>query len=328
MNKLEKFELEPWYDSKSDFLPNDAEYEISRPYRLWFEFLRISPAYALAGEIFKERIRSRDRTKMPSNLLDVPFDIEEVIRTFDDFGYVRDIDFKSWWQQNSSYLFPKVPRKASTSSVFKVFCQEEQSIDNCIDSVSDYMNVRWKELGRPSVILVAIPLTGTRKDIIKSVDKIISDEDINKANGILATQLHHYRLLGKRMRLDALTSKLRLLWKKAREPNLELWRLGVDAKLGEAYKILDSSKKQLNNHMREQTPIVASATRHALSDAIAIMENAARGRFPSTEKAVVSNVDFSSIKEVLDRSKNTESKGMNANLRRLEYRKKRWNNKK
>jgi hypothetical protein len=303
MRKLEQIELEPWYNIDSDFSPNDPEYAVSRPYRLWFEFLRISPTYEMAGTI------SRHHQTSPAHL-----DIEDVIRTYDDFGPVRNIDFKSWWLNNSTHLFRKIPKKQHPSTIFRASYKEDSPIDSYLDSVYNYMNLGWREMGSPSVLLMAIPLAGSRKDIINSINKSISDDDIAKANEMITRKHGYYELQGKRLRLDSISSKLRLLWTKAESPDLELWRLGVNARLGDAYLHLDSSKLDLTMEMRTKTPIVASGTKHALSDAINIMENAARGRFPSKDNVIVPNINYSSMYEVILTSKYNDTNGMKDRL--------------
>ena len=176
------------------------------------------------------------------------------------------------------------------------------------------MNLGWREMGSPSVLLMAIPLAGSRKDIINSINKSISDDDIAKANEMITRKHGYYELQGKRLRLDSISSKLRLLWTKAESPDLELWRLGVNARLGDAYLHLDSSKLDLTMEMRTKTPIVASGTKHALSDAINIMENAARGRFPSKDNVIVPNINYSSMYEVILTSKYNDTNGMKDRL--------------
>jgi pyruvate/oxaloacetate carboxyltransferase len=52
--------------------------------------------------------------------------------------------------------------------------------------------------------------------------------------------------------------------------------------------------------MRDETPKIASATSHALVDAIHIMENAARGRFPCADKIMSPNINYSIMRKVIE----------------------------
>ena len=307
-----KNELEPWDDdSDEDFEPSDFHYKASRPYRLWFEFLKISPSYKLAQEIYSARLKlpkrytypecsppefAPDTIEIQELLKTAPPYIEEVIRTYYDFGCVTGFPFKKWWIYNCVELFGQhyPSNKPEATELFRIPYGTETITEDYMET----LNGIWQKQRKPGLLLVAIPLTGTKADLIKSVEKMINPDELKPVYDPRRPTLR-YPILGKRQRLDSLASKLRLLWLKANKPNLELWRLGVDAKVGDAHKILDSSVTELNEYMREQTPIVASATSHALSDAIKIMENAARGLFPCTEEVDYLKIDYSAMNKVI-----------------------------
>ena len=46
----------PWIFDRDDLDPTDPNYKISRPYRIWHEYLKISPSFALAVKEHEYRI--------------------------------------------------------------------------------------------------------------------------------------------------------------------------------------------------------------------------------------------------------------------------------
>ena len=289
-----EYELEPWNKDSGDFEPDDFYYKTSRSYRIWFEFLRLSPTYELARQIVANRL-----TKTKLSHLKLPDDIEDVIATYESFGDVRKVSFGSWWNKNCDVLFGKTRAKPSATELMRIPFDVDLDTNECVKKISSYLNHQWDEEGKSEVLLVAIPLTGSKNDLIESIKKMIEPKDISpvlKPN----RSVRSYALLGERQQLVPLASKLRLLWSKANDPNLELWRLGVKAKLSKSYIRFDASQKKLTDKMRDKTPEVASATSHALVDAIHIMENAARGRFPCTDKITLPTIDYSIMSKVIE----------------------------
>ena len=288
-----EYELEPWNKNSGDFDSNHFYYKTSRSYRIWFEFLRLSPTYELARQVVANRL---SETKLNIKL---PNDIEDVISTYEDFGDVRNISFSRWWNKNCDVLFGKTRAKPSATELMRIPFDVDLDINECVEKINSYLSHQWDEEGKSEVLLVAIPLTGSKNDLIESIKKMIDPKDISpvlKPN----RSVRSYALLGERQQLVPLSSKLRLLWTKADNPKLELWRLGVNAKLSKSYSRFDTARKKLTGEMCDETPKIASATSHALSDAIYTMENAARGRFPCTDKITLPAIDYLIMRKVIE----------------------------
>ena len=289
-----EYELEPWNKDSGDFEPDDFYYKTSRSYRIWFEFLRLSPTYELARQIVANRL-----TEFKPLNLKLPDDIEDVIATYEDFGDVRNITFSGWWNKNCDVLFGKSRAKPSATALMRIPFDVDLNTNECVEKINSYLSHQWDEEGKSEVLLVAIPLTGSKKDLIESINNMIESKDIMPVLK-LKQSARSYSLLGERQQLVPLASKLRLLWSKANDPSLELWRLGVKAKLSKSYSRFDTARKKLTDDMRDETPKIASATSHALVDAIHIMENAARGRFPCTDKIMSPNINYSIMRKVIE----------------------------
>ena len=325
MNELA--EREPWEFEKDDFEKDDPLYEITRPYRIWHEYLRLSPTFLLAAKEHEYQIEKlssedkqrnkdgvpqlseRDRERLSHRKLTIeeenrkPDDYDEVVKTFKQMSYggweFSDLHFKKWWLIQGADIFGH-RHAPSPVSLFNVPHHTDLNKDKFNQVLDGYLNGQRREDGGTGFALFAVPLTGDRKKLLSALKDLIDEQDIKpiKKTGEALFQLQKGKQLAK------LPKGLRLLFMKALYPELELWRLGLMARVTEhkQYKKLDPTLLKHTNESKDLSENLATMTSHQLNEALIIMENAARGRFPCTDASLLPKFDQDEMIALLKKS--------------------------
>jgi hypothetical protein len=275
--------MEMWEMENLEFKKGSFHYEASKPYRLWYEYLRLSPTYLLAH---KERNTKDGLTE--DELKNLPNDFDEVRRTYDAFGNVYKEPFRSWWVWHGAKLFGLPSSKLQAKRLAFVPSDREVNKEVCLNGINEYISRT-----NPSYMLMSVPLTGSRSEILKAVSKQLDD-------AFLCPLQAQYSLSGERFHHEALSIGLRLLWMKGRESDLTIWRLGVKAKVSSdpKYRNLDVDCKKLDAKMRELTPVLTTLTSRTLKQAKLVMENAARGKFPCKDDIPLPTINYEMMSEL------------------------------
>ena len=274
---------EIWKNEAIDFLKGTFHYEKSLPYRLWYEYLRLSPTYFLAHKYrtsFEGGLTEKEKEMLPD-------DFDEVLKTYDAFGDIYEYPFRMWWAtwMRKSHLFGEPSAKLVAIPIAYVPENHETNREACKIELDKYLDFTHPFIGRPSYMLIAVPLNGKRADILKAVSEKIDDDYLQS---LKAT----YKLHGERFQHDTLTTGLRLLYYKARDPELALWRLGVRAHVSERYADLDTLVTKIPHYMIEETQVLENITSRMLNNTINVMENAARGKFPCKDKIAKPEINY------------------------------------
>jgi hypothetical protein len=274
--------FEPWNIAGIEFMKGTFHYEKSQPYKLWYEYLRLSPTYFLAH---KHRT-SYDGGLTENEKKTLPDDFDDVLKTYDAFGDVYKYHFRMWWAVKSkSHLFGEPSAKLVATPIAYVPENHETNREACKIELDKYLDFTHPFIGRPSYMLITVPLNGTRANILKAVSEKIDDDYLQP---LTAT----YKLHGERFQYDTLSTGLRLLYEKARKPELALWRLGVRAYISEKYLFLDTEATKIPHQMVEEIQILKNTTSRMLNNSIYIMENAARGKFPCKDKIAKPKINY------------------------------------
>ena len=268
---------ELWEIEGFEFLKGTFHYEKSQPYRLWYEYLRLSPIYYQAhkmkadykGGLTKEEIKA------------LPDDFDEVLKTYDAFGDIYKYPFRIWWCNNGkARLFGQRRHKLKAKSLAYVPQDHITDTEACKVALEKYVK------HNSSFMLLGVPLNGSRAEILRAVSEQIDDDYLQPS--LQAA----YSLQGERFHYETLSAGLRLLLMKARDPKLALWRLGVKAAVSEKYANLDTTVTRIPHNMVESTQVLENITCRMLNHSLLIMENAARGKFPCKDKVAVPNINY------------------------------------
>ena len=275
--------FEDWNIPGIEFMKGTFHYEKSLPYRLWYEYLRLSPTYFLAHKhrtSFEGGLTEKEKEMLPD-------DFDEVLKTYDAFGDIYEYPFRMWWAtwMRKSHLFGEPSAKLIATPIAYVPESHETNREACKVELDKYLDIMHPIFGQPSYMLLAVPLNGTRANILKAVSEQIDDDYLQP---LTAT----YKLHGDRFQYDTLSTGLKLLYEKAHKPEIALWRLGVRLEVSERYSYLNSYVTKIPHNMVEEVQILENITSRMFNNAIKIMENAARGKFPCKDKIPKPKINY------------------------------------
>lgn len=260
---------------RSDLSRGGLFAEETRFYRLWFELLKLSPSYELA-----KRYRLNNGKLKAADLARLPDDFERVLAVYDDFGDLQTQHFRSWWLKTGIRLFGSRGAMPKTQLLMKA-AKGDGLTEEKSDSVSDYFKGFWLEANQPDVMLIAVPLNFTRQRAMREVKKLY-DENIGKkfepgpAKYMLATKHTHFQSI-----VDAMS----VLFMRAARPDFKLWQVGVEAKISETYsKMFNAKESKRSAKHADEIRTLEILTSRKLKLAKYLVENAARGLFPSQSK--------------------------------------------
>ena len=239
-------------------------------YRYFFQFLQISPSYELA------RLQSLGRLDRRSPR---PRDFAVVQQTFKAFGSLREITFWDWWIQRAQFQFGT--RRHPMPSVIKAIGADRPvGIDGLIEAQSalkEYLEIDRPAEGHPAALVLAIPLTGSRKRDLAQIKELLAEHaELNSERRTDA----HFQVIRDKTRQATLSTAMRVLRARAALPRYPLYKIGNRAKIQNQYET-DENEKLRNSEQRRLMEILVS--RH-LHRAYLFAENAARGIFPKSPR--------------------------------------------
>jgi hypothetical protein len=293
------FEYEKWEFKDLEFKKDSFHYETSQPYRLWYEYLRLSPIYLLAHKLntYKDGLSDTEKEMLPD-------DFDEVLKTYDAFGNVYKYPFRIWWIHHGATLFGMPKSKPVAKPLAYVATGHETDIEACTDALNNYLknNSPIKNAIQPSYMLIAVPLAGhKREDILQAVSNTFDESYLNEPAA--------YKLYGERFHIEKLTKGLRLLYTKIENPKMALWRLGAEAKISKTYEDLKGDEKVNDNNVN-RTEKLAILTSAMFRNSVSIMENAARGKFPCKDEKKI-KLDYLYMRQLINRRRESNARYLN-----------------
>ena len=278
----------PWVLRGSDFSRQDWHVAPTAGFQLMFEFLRLSPSYELARKHRTKGLTQREIASLPA-------DFDQVLKTYELLGDVSTEFFRSWWLRRGLQVFGNPYKKPRVHCIGVLNAGKIIDLSEITSPIVSYLDNERNEEGLQASILLSVPITLKRSDLIKQISKLIT------ANAELDTEVDkkpQLKLVSKRLRPNVLLKGLRLLWLKAAKPNWELWRLGAKAELSDSYsKELDPNapKKVKTDLEKDDRIIMSKITSRYLTKYEAIAENAARGLFPTDRPVLSVGYDYELI---------------------------------
>lgn len=290
-------------------LPNRASKEwstigIKKYALLLLEFLRISPSYALAHQIKSQRLTDNQKKKFILDLYnerglkltksqeqEMVSGFEKVLKTYDNFGDVTTIDFDDWWTTRGIHIFGSPYEKPIPIKIAGI--SKNDSYEPIFEkALKNYFEVTLKNQGKPSAMIIGVPLGLPKRVLMQRISKLIDSEKTPVLNKAKRTSKP---LAVQRLRSDPLFIMLRLLMAKAQHEDWPLWRLGLHAKVSDKFSKLDIQvgKKRLQDADAKVNLNVL--TSRYLLKAKLVAENTARGEFPSSNKVILPTYDFEDI---------------------------------
>ena len=241
--------------------------------RLMVDYLILSPTYELAR-------KSRNGELSPAEKRLLPNDFDLVLKTYDEFGDVRPRNFSVWWRRTGQRIYEGKFDRPVVRKIAEI--EQDASYEPAFSRslVNFFKTDRAREGNGPNLIL-AVPLGLNKQQTMRQISKLIDDTGVKAP---IRSKSSARPLAAIRLRSAPLIRGIKLLRIKAREPSLELWRLGLRAKVSPKYaQELDFHDRRSNPGTVDARIQMASLTSRALKKAQYVCENAARGKFPSSD---------------------------------------------
>ena len=224
-------------------------------YRWWWEFLRLSPVYWYARTTGKS------------------IAISEIAQAYEIAGDLKLSYFGMWWERYGKYAFEEIHRPAKARII-------------------DIDHPREHELYQQSLI-VEIPLTITRKKILKDIKEILDfvGHEVNALN-VISTTNAKLKLKSKKFSLSTIENEYWVLIYRTLNPHVQLWKLGDRLQLAPSNHVrgrLPSDVASINSRGRGPFARLQSLTgRHYYKARFARL-NAEYGSFPNYTKVEAIN---------------------------------------
>ena len=242
-------------------------------YLLWMEYLAISPSYELARRYRAGALTEEDQQRLP-------VDFDTVLAVYDDLGDVQRVSFLDWWSERGLNVFGY---EGSKPRVRRIDTLHSNRHRRAAERVQSFIEADWTEQGQPNAMLVSIPVGLSKTQITRQLGKLLAR--YGEEQRVLPEPVSKYPLLGTRQRKDTLFRYLFVIWVRCAMPRQALWRVGARARVSDTYsRELDASARIVHGEQVYDRSVLAVLTSRAWSRGLALAENAARGRFPSSDQ--------------------------------------------
>jgi len=275
----------PWKLKGQDFSKKKVHAAQDWRFQMLFEYLRISPSYALAHTLKSE-------VALAEALGDAAW-AARVWKTYTDIGNVHEVLYRDWWLRNGLKLFGVHTAKPKSEKITRLShdVSDEVLSEQSVQSITAYLNGNFQQQGAPDSVLVSIPLGQKRMTIMRQLRKLLDEANLEAIYQPQET----YMLENNKMRYRRLLAGLRLVYMRSARPNDALWRIATIAKISTTHNTLDplaQRKEAKTADARRMLTIMASRLLH---DVLVMSENAAQGIFPSLQATSVISFDYEAL---------------------------------
>jgi hypothetical protein len=262
--------------------------------KLWMEFLRISPSYAVAWDVISGKLTETQASELVS-------DLPSVLKVAGDFGDVWSVTPEQHWQDHSFRLFGVQLAELDLKVVHVMQAGQPTDEYQLNQQIREFATHTRREMGNPLTVLVSVPIDMNRQDLVRLFGGMLTyfKEHREDFDDELIPE-PRYQISSNRHPLLALRTLLELANRKARNPEL------THRELAEALSINRVSLEVVKNadSTREKADainVINATVSRMLNQGIAIAENAARGRYPDQHGVEVElkKIDFRAIGEKL-----------------------------
>jgi hypothetical protein len=272
---------------------------------LMVEFLRISPSYELARQIRSKGLDKKTQNKLITQLyasegktlssIDkqaVITEFQSVLTTYDEIGNIATMTFDEWWQARGIYIYGTPFSKPLVKQITRI--EKEEDFEPLFyKPYEQYLTKIRSSEGNPTSLILGLPLGTPKADLLRQISKLI---DIAKVPLATKSARASKALAAKRLRSEPLFIQLRILMAKAQYPDMQLWKVGLWAKVSAKHaKTLDLKESKKKFEDADSKEHLAILTSRAFKNAKQVAENAARGSFPSSKPVRLPNYDFEDI---------------------------------
>lgn len=272
---------------------------------LMVEFLRISPSYELARQIRTKRLDKKTQNRLITQIYEaegktlsaidkqaVINEFQSVLATYDEIGEIATMAFDDWWQARGIYIYGTPYSKPLVKQISRI--EKDENFEPLFyKPYEQYLTKIRSSEGNPTSLILGLPLGMPKADLLRQISKLI---DNAKLPLVTKSARASKALSAKRLRSEPLFIQLRILMAKAQYPDMQLWKVGLWAKVSAKHaKTLDLKKSKKKFEDADSKEHLAILTSRAFKNAKQVAENAARGSFPSSKPVRLPNYDFDDI---------------------------------
>lgn len=272
---------------------------------LMVEFLRISPSYELARQIRSKRLNQKTQNKLITQLYEaegkklsaidkqtVITEFQSVLATYDEIGDISTMAFDDWWQARGIYIYGTPYSKPLVKQITRI--EKDEDFEPLFyKPYEQYLTQIRSSEGNPTSLILGLPLGIPKADLLRQISRLIDHAKVPLA---AKSARAGKALAAKRLRSEPLFIQLRILMAKAQYPDMQLWKVGlwakVSAKHAKTLDLKESKKKFEDADSKEHLAILTSRT---FKKARQVAENAAHGSFPSSKPVRLPHYDFEDI---------------------------------
>lgn len=293
--------------------------------QLRIEFMRISPSFALASELVNRRrsekvvnglvsqlymenletAEQRGLTKRKEKLskaheAELLIRFQKIKETREQYGDIFR-EYADWYLDIGHSMFD---HSYSRSGVRHLGTLKQPRVKNgdaaVISNCSRFMKVVSESDEYPPMLMLAIPLDLTDREIIRQVRSTLEFE--RWTSSVEIKKRIRKPLAAKRVWVKPIATKLKLLYCRALYPEESLWQLGLRANVSETYCGALRNPATPSRDIPGIKKYLAALTNRALRSAQYMAEHASYDRFPRQDKVLTPYYDWDQVKENIKRS--------------------------
>jgi hypothetical protein len=299
-------ERQPWNLQAKDFTKKRTYAAQDWRFQMFFEYLRLSPSYALAldcGSEVELAVRLRDAQRGA-----------QVWQTRTDMGNVYEVLYRDWWLDRGLTFFGVHARRPKVELIHRnsPIDDDQLLISASQREIAAFLTRPYQQQGRPDSVLLSIPLGQKPSTTLRQLKKLLSE--IKTVPPVVPEVT--YPLESNKMRYRRLLAGVRLVYHRSARPDDELWRVASRARISHTHQLDPAAQKKDVNNAEARRILTIMASR-LLHDSMVVAENAAMGRFPSLTPIAFEKPDYEAMGKRLyamrkwEKARRAEMKALN-----------------
>lgn len=268
-----------------------------------YQFLKISPSYALAHNIRKNQIATSKHAALVSAAYEVDISsskfaqimngFAKILATYDVVGDIYSRPFTTWFIKEKGYRLFGYDEAPPRVNLLTTFGESETLQKRHTDAISRYFAKTRENNGNPPFHLVAIPAGVGISKQIELLRELLSE--LEQTTPPYAKSKPYFAFEGKRFRLDPIVKYLQTISLRALSPNRPLWQLAAIMELSRTIRFENPWNEKASARNANERTLLNPLAYRAISRAQRIAEHASQGVFPSHAPVAIPKYDWAAV---------------------------------
>lgn len=243
--------------------------------KLWVEFLRISPSYAIAHQEAQGNLTLKEARLRVE-------DFDTARRVFEDFGNVWETTPEVIWETQAFDLFGVMLAEPDLKVVHTMQAGVPTNEFELQQVVRDYANITRKQMGDPLTVLVSVPIDMERAKLLSLFRGMLNYFKENRQDfDNPEIPAPRYQFSPSRKPIRTLRQLLSLIHYISKDPNKPQWQIGTELNVNrDKADVLRKRRLVALDRVNARNVMNATVSR-LIKQALSISENAARGIYIS-----------------------------------------------